>query len=313
VPTVPYDLRIERGRLVAHSESARSLLDAGDGAYQILSGAPDLLLLLRERPAGLWATLQELRPGEAILAGDLSEVQPSELLNFLDQAKRTGVLLACSGETERGIVLLEGNVAWACSNHPGERLGEMLVRAGGVERSEVDEAVAEQGQLREKKPDAGQVRLGQLLERRRGIKPETMARALRHQVVEIFLGLLLLKSGSFLFLSGCDAKKLPADLGLDTEGLLLDGLRRLDEMEELRDKLPPLSVRLGPARKAVPKGTDGGRFSEEARLLLPHLDGKRTLAAAAAAAGLSEYEGTKAAFKLLDGGWAALLSESAKK
>ena len=72
-------------------------------------------------------------------------------------------------------------------------------------------------------------------------------------------------------------------------------------------------MRVAPARKALPKGTDGGRFSEEARLLLPHLDGKRNLAAAAAAAGLSEYEGTKAAFKLLEGGWAALLPEPAKK
>ena len=313
MPTVPDDLRIERGRLVAHSESARSLFGQGDGAFQILTGAPDLLLLLRERPAGLWGTLQEMRPGDAVLAGNLSEVQPSELLNFLHQAKRTGVLLARSGDTERGVVLLEGNVAWACSNHPGERLGEMLVRGGAVERSQVDEALAEQGRLREKKPDAGQVRLGQLLERRAGVKPEAMARALRHQVVEIFLGLLLLKSGAFVFLSGGDVKKLPADLGLDTEALLLDGLRRLDEMEELRDKLPLFSVRVAPARKALPKGTDGGRFSEEARLLLPHLDGKRNLAAAAAAAGLSEYEGTKAAFKLLEGGWAALLPEPAKK
>lgn len=304
------DLRIRGGKLAAHSDHARDVLGKGDGDFQLLSGAPDLLLLLRERPEGLWPALHPLGPGDAVLAGNLGELPPSDLLNLLHMSKRTGVLLARDGNAERGLALISGNVAWACSNCPGERLGEMLARSGAVPRKRVEEALREQARLRSR-PDEGQLHLGQILEKREQLPPEAMAEALRHQIVEIFLGLLLLRSGTFVFQGGCDEAKLPLRLNLDTQGLLLDGLRRLDEMADLRERIPSLAVRLVPRKKALP-AEGNAAASEQARLLFARLDGKRALGEAALEAGLSEYEATKAAAALLAGGWAALSGGPAK-
>jgi hypothetical protein len=306
---VTEDLRIDdKGRIAARSDRARSLLAESGGRWLLLGSSEDLLLLLRDEQGGLWPLLRGLRSDRAVLAGNLSEMEPSDLLNFLHQGKRTGILLARSGGFERGIALLEGNVAWACSTSPGERLGEMLVKAGLVERRIIDETLDDQRRRRDR-PDVAQARLGKLLEERGVLPPEGMARALRQQVVEIFLGLLLLRSGTFLFLRGCDPDKLPARLDLDTEGLLLDGLRRLDEMELLRGKLPSLSVRIKATGKAPPAKDDGIHFTAEARQLLALLDGKRRLGQAAAAAALPDFDATKAACRLIEGSWAVLLPD----
>jgi Domain of unknown function (DUF4388) len=306
---VTEDLRIDdKGRIAARSDRARTLLGESIGPWLMLGASEDLLLLVRDARGGLWPLLRGLRSDRAVLAGNLSEMEPSELLNFLHQGKRTGVLLARSGGSERGIALIEGNVAWACSTAPGERLGEMLVKAGLVERRVIDDALDEQHRRRDR-PDAAQARLGKLLEERGVLPPEGMARALRQQVVEIFLGLLLLKHGTFLFLRGCDPEKLPARLELDTEALLLDGLRRLDEMELLRGKLPSLSVRIKATGKAPPPKDDGVHFTAEARQLLAFLDGKRLLGQAAAEAAMPDFDATKAACRLLEGAWAVLLPD----
>lgn len=302
------DLGIRSGSLVAESDRARRAL-GGQGEFQLLTGAPDLLVLLRDRPRGLWPLLQPLASGDAVLAGNLGELPPSDLLNLLHLAKRTGVLLARDGEEERGLVLLEGRIAWACSSYPGERLGEMLARSGTVPRARIEEALAEQARLRAR-PDAGQIHLGQLLQKGAGLTAGQMEQALQHQVVEIVLGLLILRRGTFVFQGGCDASKLPVRLSLDAQGLLLDGLRRLDELAELRVRIPSLAVRLSRRAQALPAADKG--LSAEARLLFPRLEASRALGEAAREAGLSEYDATKAASLLLAGGWAEVAPPGAK-
>src|SRR5438094_7519447 len=183
----------------------------GAGAWKLLSGPNELLLALRDHGDGLMTDLSRLHPRGAVLAGDMSEMQPSDLLNFLHQGRRTGVLLTRSDGTERGIVLIEGNVAWACSTSPGERLGELLVRSGLADRARIETALADQAAAGEKK------RLGQMLVDRGVLGPDEVFRGLRHQVVEIFLGLLVARSGSFVFLRGLEQDKLPAQLMLDTQ------------------------------------------------------------------------------------------------
>jgi len=57
-------------------------------------------------------------------------------------------------------------------------------------------------------------------------------------VIEIFLGLLVAQSGVFVFLRGVNRSAMPDRLSLDTQALLLDGLRRLDEMVLYRARIP---------------------------------------------------------------------------
>ncbi len=285
------DLVIDaKGSPSAPSAEAKKRLARNRGKWKLLSTPHELFVALRERPGGLIGDLTQLQPNEAVLAGDLSEMQPSDLLNFLHQGRRTGVLLARSDGTERGIVLIEGNVAWACSTSPGERLGELLYRMGLADRARVDAAIAEQGETGQRR------RIGQILVDKGVLGPDEVWRGLRHQVVEIFLGLLVARSGTFVFLRGLDRSRLPAVLALDTQAMLLDGLRRLDEMELYRTRVPDSEVK--------PKRTGKqGAVEVEHQNLLALADGTRTVSELATSTALGEFETTKIIYKLLEAGY----------
>jgi hypothetical protein len=261
------------------------------GTWKLLETPSDLLVALRDRRGGLWADLTGLHPKGAVLAGDLSEMQPGDLLNFLHQGRRTGVLLSRVGEVERAIALCDGNLAWACSTTPGERLGELLARLGLADRGRIESALREQASSLEHR------RIGQVLVDAGVLGSEEVGRGLRHQLVEIFLGLLVAREGSFVFLTGLDRTALPVVLGLDTEAMLLDGLRRLDEMEVYRARVPHADV--------IPHRTGkepAGAVTAEQKQVLALSDGVRTLGDVAVASALGEFETTKAVFQLVEQG-----------
>ena len=130
---------------------------------------------------------------------------------------------------------------------------------------------------------------------------EDLPRATRHQVIEIFLGLLVAQSGAFLFLRGVDPGRLPSTFALDTEALLLDGLRRLDEMELFRARVPGLHVR--PRRSGKPARDD---VPAEAQLVLGMAEGALTLGQIAAASALGEFETMRVVYRLLVSGLVVL-------
>jgi hypothetical protein len=265
------------------------------GTWKLLETPSDLLVALRERRGGVWSDLTGLHPRGAVLAGDLSAMLPSDLLNFLQQGRRTGVLLTRVGEVERAIALCDGNLAWACSTTPHERLGEILARMGLADRDRIEEALRQQAASLEHR------RIGQVLEDAGVIGAEAVARGLRHQLVEIFLGLLVAREGSFVFLAGLDRAALPVVLDLDTEAMLLDGLRRLDEMTLYRERVPHADV--------VPHATGkapAAPLSAEQQQVLSMADGVRTLGDVAAASALGEFETTKAVYQLIDLGYLKL-------
>lgn len=261
------------------------------GAWKVLETPAELLLALRDKGGSLSAELDGLKPERPVLAGDLAEMQPSDLLNCLHQGRRTGVLSTRSQGVDRALVLLDGDVAWACSSSPGEILLELLPRLGLVDRARLTAAIGLRGAGRSQRDTA------QLLVERGVLTPDEMRRALRHQVVEIFLGLLVARSGSFVFLRGVDRSALPVVLGLDMQAILLDGLRRLDEMELYRTVIPRPDL----APRRTGKSADG-EITPQGHKLLALADGTRTVADLALATALGEFEATKAAYALVQRG-----------
>jgi Domain of unknown function (DUF4388) len=261
-----------------------------------VAGLDDLLGAVRAGKAGLVPEMRRLAAGEVVLVGDLAHVPPTDLLNFLHQGRQSGVLYARSEGVERALVLDDGNVSWGVSSSPAERFGEILARNGMLDREELARALKAQA-------GAGSTgRIGEVLVERGAFAREDLPRALRVQVVEIFLALLVARRGEFLLFGGFDRAMLPVSAGIDTEALLLDGLRRMDEMERFRARIPGPDAR--PRRTG--KALDGGGEVPGASEIVALSDGMRTLGEIAARTALGEFETTKAVFKLLDSGHLSL-------
>jgi uncharacterized protein DUF4388 len=260
-----------------------------------VSGLDDLLGAARAGRGGLIPEMRRLAAGEVVLVGDLAHIPPTDLLNFLHQSRLSGVLYARSEGVERALVLDDGNVSWGVSSSPAERFGEILARHGMLDREELARALKAQA------GSGSTGRIGEILVERGAFAGEDLPRALRVQVVEIFLALLVARRGEFLLFGGFDRAMLPVSAGIDTEALLLDGLRRMDEMERFRARIPGSDAR--PRRT----GKDlAGVEMPGAREIVDLSDGKRTLGEIAARTALGEFETTKAVFKLLDSGHLSL-------
>jgi hypothetical protein len=124
--------------------------------------------------------------------------------------------------------------------------------------------------------------------------------AVSHQVSEIFHALVLAREGVFLLSDQDVEERLQANVQLSTQSLLMDAIRKIDELAHFRGRIP--HGRLYVTKK---RPSDGKLHPEEDKLL-GLASGRRTVLELARAAQLSEFEATKVLFRLLEGGYASV-------
>src|SRR2546430_4518828 len=176
--------------------------------------------------------MRRLAAGDVVLVGDLAQIPPTDLLNFLHQGRQSGVLYARSEGVERALVLDDGNVSWGVSSRPAERFGEILTRHGMLDREELARALKAQAGA------ASTGRIGEVLIERGAFAREDLPRALRVQVVEIFLALLVVRRGEFLLFGGFDRAMLPVSAGVEYQGPLPPRPRRVGQKERVPARPP---------------------------------------------------------------------------
>ena len=75
------------------------------------------------------------RPGgddDLVIRGEIETTSVPELLRSILNSGETGVLAIRNGEAVKRIFILSGRVAYACSNNPDERMGEVLLMRGKI-------------------------------------------------------------------------------------------------------------------------------------------------------------------------------------
>ncbi|HEU0092373.1 MAG TPA: DUF4388 domain-containing protein, partial [Vicinamibacteria bacterium] len=73
------------------------------------------------------------RPGQdddLVIRGEIETTSVPELLRSILNSGETGVLTIRNGEAVKSIFILRGRVAYASSNNPDERMGEVLLMRG---------------------------------------------------------------------------------------------------------------------------------------------------------------------------------------
>jgi hypothetical protein len=267
------------GRVVPQSDPARGALADRAGRFVLLPSAADLLVARRTPATGATST----RP-RCILAGDLSAFPIADFIAFMQQARLSGVLTVSGEGAERALAFQDGEVRSAHSSAAGERVGEVAVRLGYATEAQIAEATRSGRPLGKALVDLGILQANDLY------------KCLHEQVAAVFHALLLTKSGTFTLVDE-DAERPAAPLSVSTQSLLMDGIRRIDELSLFQARIPGsatvLRRREGSRRKTL-------RPTETALLAL--VDGRRTVAEIATAAHLNEFDATKTLFHLAEAG-----------
>ena len=267
------------GRVVAQGDGSRSALADRAGRFVLLPAAADLLLA-RRPPAPDTASA---RP-RCVLAGDLSALPIADFIAFLQQARLSGTLTVASGGSDRVVWFQDGEVRSAESTATGERLGEVAVRLGYATEAQVADAARTGRTIGKALVDGGHLSANDLY------------KCLQEQVAAVFHALLLCQTGSFALVDEAPPQPL-APLSVSTQSLLMDGIRRIDELSLFRARIPGGSAVLRRREGAKPVTL---RPTETALLAL--VDGRRTVAEIATGAHLNEFDATKILFHLAEAG-----------
>jgi hypothetical protein len=250
---------------------------------------------------GAFGLLRRAGPPQAYFAGSLTAFSVAEAIHVVLTSLKSGVLLLAFGsEPERSarpdrpdklrrksLYFREGQVVFASSSDPAERLGPVLLRNGIVGRDELDRS--------SRLVKAGRP-LGQVLVDQGILDSGQLYEGLTLQVKEILLGALVEDEGEFAFLEGPNDEANAVKLSERTRDLLLEGMRRIEEVDRL-------AAELGGRRAVLQRAAEPDReLTDEEGAFLDAVDGIRTLGEAASASGLGLVHAVHAATALVVAG-----------
>jgi hypothetical protein len=235
------------------------------------------------------------RPHDAGLFWLAGEVQHAgiiwDLIGMAGQGNWTGELVVVVGSDRRSIFLERGILVGASSTAERERLGEILYHYGVLTREQISvvaDAVS---------PD---VRFGEAAVALGYLSRERLFEVIGKQVEEIVYATMLVQQGSFYFVDSFDEVQLSYRLNLSVQHLLMEGVRRMDEIELFRARIP--------SGLHVPAIVPGARLDEgdERFAVFSVIDGQKSVDEIGRELKMGSFDTTRAVFQLLQSGLVAL-------
>jgi len=275
------------GRVAPGSDDVRRALADRAGRFSLLPSTPDLLVAHRAPATGGAGA----RP-RVLLAGDLSGFPIADFIAFVHQARLSGVLTVTAAGADRSVAFKDGEVRSAQSSVTLERLGEVARKLGFVTAAQLEEA------FQVDRP------LGKALVEKGFIGPNDLWKCFHEQVTAVFHAILLTHEGVFWLLDEDVTERAGTPLAVSTQTLLMDGIRRIDEMSLFQARIPGPHAFL---RRREPKRPITLKPAEQQVLDL--VDGRRDVAAVAGAAHLNEFDATKILYHLAEAGYVESLTE----
>jgi len=165
------------------------------------------------------------------LEGSLSDFGLPDILQLIYFQRKTGVL-TLEGKMDRvRLLFIEGNVASAESKRRMEdnRLGKILLKKGFIKEPDLKAALEEHRRTGNK--------LGNILVSRELVQKEAIKDILKSQITETVIQIFGWKLGTYEFSTQGVPQDKEFSFSLDTQHLLMEGLRIVDEWSLIKGKL----------------------------------------------------------------------------
>jgi len=225
------------------------------------------------------------------LQGNLDDFSLPEILQLIAVQQKSGVLKLTAGDEVAVVFFEAGKIVSTRDRRRNARdpLKPYLVRTGHLTEAQLKQIETIEAESRRELTD--------VLLSGNYMTSEGLTQALEHQIQDTLHQLLTWKTGSYHF-SG-DSRTVPkfaVNVRLNTEGLLMESMRRIDEIVRYRETLTSPAMVLRPKPLAMPPK----EMSPQERRILPLVDGLRPLRDLVAQSKLVEFEAFEALHHLLD-------------
>lgn len=225
------------------------------------------------------------------LQGNLDDFSLPEILQLIAVQQKSGVLKLTAGDDVAVIFFQGGTVVSTRDRRRNARdpLKPFLLKTGLLSEAQLKQIDTIEAESRRELTD--------ILLSGNYLTSDALARVIEQQIQDTLHQLLTWKSGSYHF-SG-DARTVPkfaVNVRLNTEGLLMESMRRIDESVRYREVFSSPAMVLRPKALA----TVPSELSPQEHRVLPLVDGLRPLRDILAQSKLVEFEALEALHHLLD-------------
>lgn len=227
-----------------------------------------------------------------MLKGTLDDFTLPDVFRLASLAKKTGRLEVERRNGSGRVYFRDGDVYYAESTKSKEPLGRKLIRSGWVTERQMRRAVVEHEQTGRR---VGEVLVGQGV-----VEEEQIEWAVRSQIEDGVFDLLRWDLGAFVWEPDVEME-VEVPLTVTVENLIIEAARRLDEISQIKRKIPSPEIVL----RMAPRPPDGAHqiniTSEEWQVLVL-VDGHRTVEDIATFTGAEAYQTTRLLFGLMNAG-----------
>jgi hypothetical protein len=265
-------------------KTASQRMRARQGAFRLMPAPPHLIVMRYVGEDGR----RDPEDGPVFrLAGEITTPGAiCDIVALIGQAGWKGELVVQDGAASRSIFFERSHVVAASSTVEAERMGEVLYRYGALTKEQIAATAAAVGP---------EVRFGEAAVKLGFITRERLFQLMGKQTEEIVYAVLLVGDGMFYFLDQYDESRLTTRQNLAVNGLLMEGVRRMDEMRYFRDRIP--SDQHVPERANI-----RDPVAAELTEVWQAVDGTRPIAEICRVVGRDEFEVTQALFQLVQSG-----------
>ena len=210
------------------------------------------------------------------IGGNLRTMPFADLLQWVSQSRKTGTLVIDGERVTKKIYFREGLVVAVASDNPKEFLSYYLVGWGIIEETELE-------QLLDMQNKHG-VLLGEMLTIVGRLSEDELNHILLVKTQEAILELFLWEAGEFRFLDNILPTKQFVPLNLPVDMLVMEGVRRKDEIERMRPVIPS-----GSWIPRVVKAFDESQLNPTDRLIAQEINGERSIERIALVTRVAEF------------------------
>lgn len=223
------------------------------------------------------------------LKGSLKDFGIADILQLIYFQKKTGMLTIDGKMDSVKLLFIDGNIVGAESKRRIEanRLGKVLVKKGLIREEQLQSALLEQRKTGAK--------LGNILLKRRLVEQSQLLEIITGQITETVIQIFSWKQGIYEFIPHSFSPDTDIPIFIDTQQLLMEGLRIVDEWSLIEGKLTLDSV----FTKSALVVTDLTKDEEE---ILPIVDGENDVSTIVDISGKDDFLVSKTLVSLMEKG-----------
>ena len=224
------------------------------------------------------------------LEGSLKDFGLADILQLIYFQRKTGAL-SLEGKMDKvKLFFVDGSIVGAESKRRIEdnRLGKILVKKGFIKEEDLKAVLEEQRSTG--------VRLGTVLIQKGLVEKEKIQEIIHAQITETVVQLFGWKQGTYEFTAQGVPQEKELPFSLDTQHLLMEGLRIVDELSAIKDRRTLETLFTRPA-------AEGTGLDREEKEILSLVDGENDVSTIIDLAGMDNYEVSRILLSLAEKGF----------